>query len=239
MYFPKFVFRQPRWALNHNKMSYYRIHEPKYDDYEAVIKNGFAYTGDASGYTDLIKKGYPKPSNPRTILAELYSVNLPPILWATLNPVWICAFLVTDNLLNDLREQGFNGFEAIPVEIAKVATKGKVRSDRKEYSGEPEDLILKRKNLLKELKELPTLWGIAITGEMALKRKDENSQGRMQPFVVASESSPDLFYTTYNNKSYGKPILCSERLRAFLIDNQVDNITVDSCSEIWLDTQEV
>jgi hypothetical protein len=86
---------------------------------------------------------------------------------------------------------------------------------------------------------LPTTWGLAITGEMALTRKDETSQGRLQPFVVGSESSPDLFYTIYNNRRYGKPILCSEHFRAFVVNNQIDNVAVAFCSEIWLDTKEV
>jgi hypothetical protein len=220
-------------------MNHYWIREPKYDDYEAVIKNGFAYTSEASGYADLVKKGYPKPADPRTILAELYSVDVPPVLWSTLNPVWICAFLVTDKLLQEFQKMGFSGFAPIPVEIAKVATRSMIRRGKKEYSGEPEDLIYKRRNLLKEVKNLPTLWGVAIIGEMALKRKDENAQGRMQPFVFVSESSPDLFYTVYNNKRYGKPILCSERFRTFLLDNKVDNIAFDLCSEVWLDSKEV
>src|SRR5215212_3152199 len=168
-------------------MNYYWIREPKYDDFEAVIKNGFAHTSEASGYSDVIKKGYPRPSDPKTILAELYSVDVPPVLWSTLTPVWKCAFLVTDKLLHELQERGFSGFEPVSVEIARVATKGRKRSIKKEYSGEPEDLILKRKNLLKDVKNLPILWGVAITGEMALKRKDENLQGRMQPFVFVSD----------------------------------------------------
>lgn len=221
-------------------MNYYRIHEPKYSsEYEYVIKNGFAYTNEATGYFDLIKKGYPKPSDPRIILAELYSTKVPPVLWATLTAVWICAFLVTDKLLNEFRKRGFSGFQTTPVEIAKVATKGKIRSNKKEYSGEPDDLILHRKNLLKEVNDLPTLWGIAITGEMALKPKGERSQDRMQPYLFASESSRDLFYSIYNNRRYGRPILCSERFRSFLVDNQVENIAIDLCSEIWLDTKEV
>ena len=192
-------------------MNYYRIHEPTYSDFEAVIKNGFAYTSEQSGYFDLIKMGHPKPSNIRTVLAEIYSTNVPPILWSTIAPVWICAFLVTDQLLHEFQKMGFSGFGIVPVEIAKVATKGKIISGKKKYSGEPEILIYKRKNLLKEIRELPTLWGIAINGEMALKPEEQNPPNRMQPFSFASASSPDLFYTVYNNKRYGRPILCSEK----------------------------
>jgi len=220
-------------------MNYYRLHQPTYNDYEAVINNGFAYTSEQSGYFDLIKKGHLKPSDTRIILAEMYSTNVPPVLWSTLAPVWICAFLVTDQLLHEFQKMGFSGFDPVPVELAKVATKGKIKSSKKEYSREPEDLIYKRKNLLKEIKELPTLWGIAINGEMALKPKEQNLLNRMQPFSFASASSPDLFYTVYNNKRYGRPILCSENFKSFLIDKKVENIAVDLCSEVWLDTEEV
>jgi hypothetical protein len=134
---------------------------------------------------------------------------------------------------------GFSGFEAVPVEIAKVATKGKARSGKKEYSGESEDLIYNRKNYLKEVIDLPVLWGVAITGEMPLKSRNENSKDRMQPFVFASDFSNDLFYTIYRNRRYGSPILCSDRFKAFIVENQIDNIAVDICSEIWLDTKEV
>jgi len=214
-------------------MNYYRITKPSYSsDYEDVITNGFAYSNESSGYYDLIKKGYPRPLDPRTILAELYSINVPPILWST----WTCAFLITDKLLSDFKKIGFSGYEAIPVEIAKVATKGKSKGGKKEYAGEPEDLIFNRKNYLKEVKDLPILWGVAISGEMPLEVKNGNLQDRVQPFVLASGFSKDLFYPIYKNKRYGRPILCSERFQSLIVENQIGNIAVNLCSENWLDT---
>jgi hypothetical protein len=216
-------------------MNYYCITKPGYSsDYEAVITNGFAYSNESSGYYDLIKKGYPGPVDPRTILAELYSINVPPILWST----WTCAFLITDKLLSDFKKIGFSGYEAIPVEIAKVATKGKgkLRGGKKEYAGEPEDLILNRKNYLKEVKDLPILWGVAITGEMPLEVKHENLQDHMQRFVFASGFSKDLFYPIYKNMRYRRLNLCSERFKSFIVENQIENIAINLCSENWLDT---
>ena len=100
-------------------MNYYRIHGPKYNDYEEVIKNGFAYTKEQSGYYDLIEKGYPTPLNIKTILAELYSPNVPPVLWSTLTAVWICAFLITDKLLKEFQKKGFSGFISVMAGIDK------------------------------------------------------------------------------------------------------------------------
>ncbi|MDO9087959.1 MAG: hypothetical protein Q7U53_17265 [Anaerolineaceae bacterium] len=219
-------------------MEYYHLHEPNYSsDYEAVIRNGFAYTNEASGYHDLIKKGYPLPLNPKTILAEIYSIHVPSILWATLTNIWDCAFLVTDKLLNEFKTFNFSGYETVPVEIAKVATKGNKRKGRTEYSDEPEDLIYNRKNLLNEIEYLPTLWGISITAGFELKPKYNNSPEVIQPFVLATDPTMDLFYTTYNIRPYGKQIFCSERFYSFLKDNQIENFEGDLCSEIFLDTK--
>lgn len=139
-------------------------------------------------------------------------------------------------MLSDFKKIGFSGYEAIPVEIAKVATKGKLRGGKKEYAGEPEDLILNRKNYLKEVKDLPILWGVAITGEMPLEVKNENLQDHMQRFVFAPGFSKDLFYPIYKNKRYGRLNLCSERFKSFIVENQIENIAINLCSENWLDT---
>ncbi len=219
-----------------NMMNYYRIHEPRYsNNFDAVSKNCFAYTSEMSGYSDLIKKGHPKPPDPKTILVELYTVNVPPVLW---DEGWTCAFFVKDELLREFIKAGITGFNTIPVEIGKVASKGRRKSGKKEYSGEPEDLIYDRKNILKEIYELPTIWGLNITGEIILEPKDKSSHERVQPFIVAFESTSDLSYPVVKNTRHRAPILGSERFKSLIIGNKVENIVIEPFTEIWLDTKE-
>jgi len=203
-------------------MTYYRVHEPQYkSDYEFMSKNGTAYTSEQAGYFDILRKGYPKPSNPNTILAELYSPNVPPVLWATLDRR--VSFLVTDAFLKTLKAWGIEGFLLTPVEITKVAVKGRRKSSAKEYSGEPEDMILKRKNVLKKVDNLPTLWGIEIVGEVQVEPLEvpKDIFSSVMSFKFTTQPSTDLFQPVCQNRRYGSH--CSERFKTLAEQNSIEN----------------
>jgi len=56
-------------------MKIYLPEEPWTDDYQSIRRNGMWYRHWQSGYDDILKKGYPRPEDEDTILAELYSPN--------------------------------------------------------------------------------------------------------------------------------------------------------------------
>jgi hypothetical protein len=113
-------------------------------DHERIARNGIGYTRDMSGFSDVLARGYPPPSDPRTVLLELRSVHVPSVSWGA-SAAWGrgVAFVARADFVDRMTAVGFTGFEICPVEIVKVATLGR-RAPR--GNGEPEDQILKAKN---------------------------------------------------------------------------------------------
>ena len=87
--------------------------------------------------------------------------------------VWISgAFVATADFVGRLRQVGVSGFETCPVEVVRVATKG--RRAQPPTTGEPEDQILKRGNVLSGVpQQLPTLFGIRVTGSCEVQPSQE------------------------------------------------------------------
>jgi hypothetical protein len=140
----------------------FHFHAPEYSDYEHIATNGLACTRESSGFHDWLKKGIPEPQDPYAVFAELRSVDVAPVLWATGGHAWISVgFLVTEETLGLFRRNHLAGFDVAPVQIVKVATKG--RRKKVVETGEPEDQIMGRKNVIGELCHLPVLWGIRVT----------------------------------------------------------------------------
>lgn len=60
------------------------MHSPRYDsDHAALSVNGMGYTREVAGFHEIVRRGYPEPSDPRTVLLELRSPKCAPVLWAT------------------------------------------------------------------------------------------------------------------------------------------------------------
>jgi hypothetical protein len=202
----------------------YRFHSPEQSDYESIAKNGLAYTRESSGFHDWLKKGVPDPQDPYAVFAELRSVDVVPVLWATAS--WNCvAFLVTEETLRLFRRNHLTGFDVAPVRIVKVATKGKRR--KVVNSGEPEDQILARRNVIDEVGDLPVLWGIRVTGiaEVTPDAGQWDNRSRLvQAYSFSRDPDSDLFYSSQNGQRYSNHLFCGRRLKDVLTDKGVRNI---------------
>ena len=202
----------------------YHFHAPAYSDYEHIATNGLAYTKESGGFDDWLKKGIPEPKDPYTVFAELRCPDVAPVLWATASWTSV-AFLVTDETLRLFRRNHLTGFEVTPVQIVKVATKGK----RKKVveTGEPEDQILARKNVIKEIDHLPVLWGIRVTALMEVT-PDSGSWGSksrlIQTYSFSRSPDCDLFYPSLDGQRYGGHLFCSAHLKDALTADQVRNV---------------
>lgn len=202
----------------------YRIHEPDQSDYASVANNGLAYTRESSGFHDWLKKGVPDPQNPHAVFAELRSVDVTPVLWATASWTSV-AFLVTEETLSLFRKQALTGFATAPVRIVKVATKRRCRKIKE--TGEPEDQILARRNVINEIPHLPVLWGIRVTG-LAEVTPDagqwDNRSRLVQAYSFSRDPDSDLFYSSQNGQRYSNHLFCGRRLKDVLTDKGVRNI---------------
>jgi hypothetical protein len=195
-------------------------------DYKFTRLNGHAYTREVSGYHNLIRKGYPEPKYKDTVLAELYSPNVPPILWSTGSACWISVdFLVTSKFLAILQEAQITGFTTCPVEIVKVATKGKRKHKDKLSAGEPEDQINNRSNVIANV-PLPELWGVKVTGtcEVApIQMPPLDKDGRIRRYKFTEIAVSDLFHPMCDGKRYGGHRFCTERFKTLIEEKQIEN----------------
>lgn len=170
--------------------SIYHPVAPRYDDHTAIRANGMWYQSWQSGYGDIIKRGFPKPSDDRVVLAELHSPLVPCFLhgWSGDIP-----FLVSEKARKAIEDGGLTGFKFGPVVVAKIATLGKRK--RKAGSGEPEDAILKSKGI--GLDAAPKLHSVKVTARVPAKPDHESGRhpkGWVSPFDLALPSQPpDLF----------------------------------------------
>ena len=115
-------------------------------DYQSIRRNGMWYQHWQSGYSDILKKGHPRPPNQDTILAELHSPQIDDFLHGGSGAV---PFLISERALAVFQESGFTGYGLASVEVVKIARKGEKK--RKVSSGEPEDAILSRRDVKGEV----------------------------------------------------------------------------------------
>jgi hypothetical protein len=213
----------------------YNVHWPHAgSDYTFIRMNGRAYTRDIPGYQKWIREGHPEPRDPNSVLAEIYSPRVPPVMWALPGLAWtLVDFLVRKDFLVLLEDAGITGFTPCPVEIVKVATKGK-RAPKMEPSGEPEDQIDRRRNVVREV-ELPELAGLRVTGtcEVVPVELPAFVDGRIRKYVFAAAPDTDLFHPMYDGKRYGGHVFCGGRFRSLVEDKRPENIELTPF-DVWL-----
>jgi hypothetical protein len=174
-----------------------------------------------SGYHDILKRGFPRPDDGRTILAELHS----PRIYDFLHPgVGDVPFLVSKRGRDVLDQRELSGFEYAPVEISKIATKG-LRS-RKVKGGEPEDSISKARGI--DLAMAPQLFAVYVTGRIVVIPDDLSGRtpsGCVSPFCLTEvDDGPDLWRPEYNGVSFSAWTFCSDRFRTACEEGRLSNI---------------
>lgn len=161
-----------------------------------------------AGYADAIKGRRANPGDTRTILAELYSPSVEDFLFDGL--MGDVGFLVSDRARLALDSAQLVGFWFGPVEIIKVATKG--RRFRSSSRGEPEDLIERRRNVVHEV-ALPRLHAVHVTGRFAVIPEGP-AGGKVAPFTIpASNAMPDLWKPIVAGVLHANWVFCSDRFK--------------------------
>ncbi len=62
--------------MNSLRSEIFQMHKPPYDsDYEAIANTGPVYTREVGGYYDVLKSGYPEPSDPSTSCSSSTILN--------------------------------------------------------------------------------------------------------------------------------------------------------------------
>jgi len=191
------------------------------DDYGHVRANGMWYQSWQSGYQDILKRGLPRPSDPRTILAELHSPNVPSFLHGNTAQV---PFLVTSAARKILEDEELTGLDFSPVIVAKLATKGERR--RSSSSGEPEDVILKSRAA--DPARAPTLHAVFVTGLVEVRPdfpSGRDPAGWVSPFEPISDASRvDLWRPSIGGQPFAAWAFCSERFRRVCEQHELTNI---------------
>jgi len=168
------------------------------------------YQSWQGGYEDILKRGFPKPADERTILAELHSPQLGDFLHNGTNEV---PFLVGDRARKVFELHSLIGFEFGPVVVAKIATKG--MRNKKVKAGEPEDSILKSKSV--SLDAAPALYSVRITASVPVQPDYDSGKtpsGSVSPFRLATvDSMPDLWRPNHRGSNFSAWTFCSERFR--------------------------
>jgi len=132
-----------------------------------------------AGYHDILKRGFPKPTDDQTILAELRSPNMGDFLHGGTGEV---PFLVGDHAREAFERSRLTGFEFGPVVVAKIATKGMRR--RETSAGEPEDAILKSRGV--PLDCAPSLHAVRVSARTEVLPDYESGKtpvDRCRPFA--------------------------------------------------------
>ncbi len=202
----------------------FHLHAPPCSDYEYTATNGLAYTKGCAGFAAWLKKGIPEPQDPHTIFAELRRPDVAPVLWATASWSGV-AFLVADETLQLFQRNHLTGFDVAPVQIVKIATKGKRK--KAVESGEPEQQIMGRKNVIHEVDHLPVLWGIRVTGlvEITPDTGTWDSKSRLvQAFCFSGSADCDFFHPSRDGQQYSSYLFCSQHLKDVLTAEGVRNI---------------
>jgi hypothetical protein len=168
------------------------------------------YQSWQSGYNDILKRGFPRPSDDQTILAELRSPKIPDFLLGGDGAV---PFLVSDRAREAIERSRLSGFDFGTVIVAKIATKG--RRQREVATREPEDPILKSRGVSLDL--APTLHAVRVTG-LADVFPDYDSgktpAGWVSPFRLKPEAIAfDLWRPSHAGKAFSAWTFCSDRFR--------------------------
>ncbi len=208
-------------AMRLSTMETYHPTAPLINDYEDIHINGGWYQSWQGGYCDIIKRGYPKPADERTILAELYGPFVPDVLHGGCGNV---PFLVSERARDIFELNGVSGIEFANVEIAKIATKG-LRS-RKQRRGEPEDAILKSSGI--QVANKPVLFAVYVIGRVDVVLDYESGRapsGSISPFTPINEvNHPDMWCPRANEKRYSAWAFCSARFKRICEENNLSNI---------------
>ena len=194
----------------------FAVHAPDYvSDGQQIAVNGMAYGREFAGFHDWLEKGVAEPVDPTTVFVELRSVKVPSVLWAIAG--WTSTpprFLVTERTRSILEANSIKGIDWTPVQIVKIATRGK--RQHRSGRGEPEDQLLKAKNLIAEVGPLPVFWGLRVNAmtEVMLGSSDRSATLRLlQPYEFCDEPQADIWIAALNGKRYGGQVFCGRRLR--------------------------
>jgi hypothetical protein len=208
-------------------MKIYLPRQQSADDYSSIKRNGMWYVHWQSGYLDILKKGYPKPKNDETILAELHSPNVDDFLHGSTSQV---PFIITDNARKVLEHNNISGIRFAEVEIVKIATKGKKRTKSK--SGEPEDTIVKSKNKLSEV-TTPKLHAVYISGRVNVVLDYPSGRSPVKwvspfEFDFSGKNIPDLFRPFHDGMPFSAWAFCSERFANSVLAAELTNIKFET-----------
>jgi len=186
------------------------------------------YQAWQSGYDDILKRGVPRPGDPRTVLADLHSPVVPSFLHGSTAQV---PFLVTSATRKYLEQTGLTGFEFADVVVTRIATTS--RSRRASRGGEPEDVILKFSG--GDLADAPTLHAVHVTGGVEVRPDipgGRHSSGAVSPFDLPSEFTPcDLWRPLLDGRAYSGWVFCSERFRSTCVDQGFTNVSFEPFDE--------
>ncbi|NOT22362.1 MAG: hypothetical protein HOP22_06505 [Nitrospiraceae bacterium] len=197
------------------------------DDYSSVRVNGMWYQPWQSGYDDILKHGVPRPTDKRTILAELHSPHVPDFLHG--GGSGEVPFLVTERARSVLEKHRLTGFDFAPVLVAKIATKGK--RTRGTRGGEPEDSILKARGI--SLVEAPILFAVYVVGRVDVLPDQESGRhpsGCVAPFQIVGERAEgaDLWRPQYRGVAFSAWAFCSDQFRSVCVQEGLSNIQFES-----------
>lgn len=191
------------------------------DDYNDIRANGMWYQSWQSGYLDILKRGIPRPNDPRTILADLHSPNVPSFLHGSTAQV---PFLVTSEAREVVEGAELTGFEFATVIVTKVATKGARR--RSTAGGEPEDAILKSRGIDPAL--APKLHAVYVTGLVEVRPdfpSGRHPAGWVSPFEpIGDVSGVDLWRPSIAGEPFSAWAYCSDRFRRVCEQHGLTNI---------------
>ncbi len=209
-------------------MHSFRVTFPNYSDYEFIRRNGLLSGPGTLGFEQNLKKlaqlGRLKPEDPGTILAELYSPQVDDFLHGMGNDV---PFLVSEKASRVLLDHGLTGFRLGPVEIVKIATKGRVQWRGPSGRGEPEDLIEKPSNKIGSV-PVPVLHAVHVTGSVGvIPDKDWAGDPRYVPafsLPAAGDPMPDLWRPRISTETRSEWTFCSARFKGVVARSGLTNI---------------
>jgi hypothetical protein len=200
----------------------YHPEAPHADDYGWLRVTGMWYQSWQSGYHDILKRGFPRPIDERTVLAELHSPNVPDFLHG--GGGGEVPFLVSDRARSTLEQNQVVGLEFVPVQVAKIATKGK--RQRAPQAGEPEDAILKSRGVSLEL--APKLFAAYVIGRVTALPEYESGRHPtdvVSPFELATPEQPcDVWRPQHDGKPFSAWVFCSPRFKAVCEEAGLSNI---------------
>ncbi len=217
----------PRRHPSRVVMQAYGVSHPEYSDYELIKRNGLWSSPGTFGHEQDLKKliaaGGSKPADPETILAELYAPHTDDFLHGLDREV---PFLCSEKATRILTARGLTGFRFGPVEVVKIATKGRGKSREPSGGGEPEDLIEKPSNKIGSV-PVPRLYAVRVTGSLdVVPDKDWSGHVRYTPpfsLPEESEGSPDLWRPRIHREVMGGWTFCSHQFRQ-VVEAAVTNI---------------